>query len=44
MSVANLIERTAVFDMPDLATMRTAVTNDWMAARHPGLVVTLPDV
>ena len=44
MSVAEQIERSAVFDMPDLTTMPTAATNDWMSAAHPGLVVTLPDV
>jgi 2-polyprenyl-6-methoxyphenol hydroxylase-like FAD-dependent oxidoreductase len=44
MPVAERIERSAVFDMPDLTTMPTAATNDWMSAAHPGLVVTLPDV
>ena len=44
MPVAERIERGAVFDMPDLSTMLTAATNDWMSAAHPGLVVTLPDV
>ncbi len=44
MPVAERIERSAVFDMPDLAAMPTAATNDWMSAAHPGLVVTLPDV
>jgi hypothetical protein len=44
MPVAERIERCAVFDMPDLTTMPTAATNDWMSAAHPGLVVTLPDV
>jgi 2-polyprenyl-6-methoxyphenol hydroxylase-like FAD-dependent oxidoreductase len=43
MPVAERIERSAVFDMPDLTTMPTAATNDWMSAAHPGLVVTLPD-
>jgi 2-polyprenyl-6-methoxyphenol hydroxylase-like FAD-dependent oxidoreductase len=42
MAVAERIERSAVFDMPDLATMPTAVANDWMSAIHPGLAVTLP--
>jgi len=41
--VAERIERSAVFDMPDLAAMPTAATNDWMSAAHSGLVVTLPD-
>jgi 2-polyprenyl-6-methoxyphenol hydroxylase-like FAD-dependent oxidoreductase len=44
MPVAEQIERSAVFDMPDLAAMPTAATNDWMSAAHSGLVVTLPDV
>jgi len=44
MPVAGTIERSAVFDMPDLAAMSTAATNAWMSAAHPGLVVTLPDV
>jgi 2-polyprenyl-6-methoxyphenol hydroxylase-like FAD-dependent oxidoreductase len=43
MPVAEQIEQSAVFDMPDLAAMATAATNDWMSATHPGLVVTLPD-
>jgi 2-polyprenyl-6-methoxyphenol hydroxylase-like FAD-dependent oxidoreductase len=44
MPVAERIERSAVFDMPDLATMSTAATNDWMSAAHSGLMVTLPEV
>jgi 2-polyprenyl-6-methoxyphenol hydroxylase-like FAD-dependent oxidoreductase len=44
MQVAERTERRAVFDMPDLAAMPTAATNDWMHAAHPGLVVPLPDV
>src|SRR5262249_56139319 len=44
MPVAERIERSAVFDMPDLTTMPPAATNDWMSAAHPGLVVTLPDM
>jgi hypothetical protein len=44
MPVAERIERSAVFEMPDFTTMPTAATNDWMFATHPGLVVTLPDV
>ena len=44
MPVAERIERSAVFGMPDLTAMPTAATNDWMSAAHPGLVVTLPDV
>jgi 2-polyprenyl-6-methoxyphenol hydroxylase-like FAD-dependent oxidoreductase len=44
MQAAARTERSAVFDMPDLAAMPTAATNDWMSAAHPGLVVTLPDV
>jgi 2-polyprenyl-6-methoxyphenol hydroxylase-like FAD-dependent oxidoreductase len=41
-TVAEGIERSAVFGMPDLTTMPTTATNDWMSAAHPGLVVTLP--
>ena len=44
MPVAEQIERSAVFDMPDLTIMPTAATNDWMSAAHSGLVVKLPDV
>lgn len=44
MPVAERIERSAVFDMPDLTTMPTAATNDWVSTAHSGLVVTLPDV
>ena len=44
MPVAESIERIAVFDMPDLATLPTTAANDWISAAHPGLVVTLPDV
>ncbi len=44
MPVAERIERSAVFDMPDLTTMPIAATNDWMSAAHSGLAVTLPDV
>ena len=45
MPVAERIERSAVFDMPDLAAMPTAATNDWMSSHIlPGYLVTLPDV
>src|SRR5271165_6243070 len=33
------IERGYVFGMPDLTTMSTTATNDWMSATYPGLVV-----
>jgi 2-polyprenyl-6-methoxyphenol hydroxylase-like FAD-dependent oxidoreductase len=42
--VAEGIERSSVFGMPDLTTMPITATNDWMSAAHPGLVVTLPGV
>jgi 2-polyprenyl-6-methoxyphenol hydroxylase-like FAD-dependent oxidoreductase len=42
--IAEGIERGYVFDMPDLTTMPTTATNDWMSAAYPGLVVTLPGV
>jgi hypothetical protein len=44
MPTAERIEWIRVFDMPDLSTMPTTATNDWMAAAHPGAVITLPDV
>jgi hypothetical protein len=40
--VAEGIERSSVFNMPDLTTMTTTASNDWMSATHPGLAVTLP--
>jgi 2-polyprenyl-6-methoxyphenol hydroxylase-like FAD-dependent oxidoreductase len=39
-----IIERGYVFGMPDLTTMSTAATNDWMSATYPGLALTLPSV
>jgi 2-polyprenyl-6-methoxyphenol hydroxylase-like FAD-dependent oxidoreductase len=36
------IERSAVFDMPDLTAMTTTATNAWMSAASAGLAVTLP--
>jgi hypothetical protein len=42
--VAEGIERSAVFDMPDLTTMPTTAASDWMSAANLGLVVTLPGV
>ena len=44
LAAAERIERSAVFDMPDLASMPTAATNDWMSTIYSGLAVTLPDV
>jgi 2-polyprenyl-6-methoxyphenol hydroxylase-like FAD-dependent oxidoreductase len=44
MPIAERMERSLVFDMPDLAAMPPAATNDWMAAARPGYVVTLPEV
>jgi 2-polyprenyl-6-methoxyphenol hydroxylase-like FAD-dependent oxidoreductase len=38
------IERSYVFDMPDLAAMPATATNDWMSAAYQGFVVTLPGV
>jgi 2-polyprenyl-6-methoxyphenol hydroxylase-like FAD-dependent oxidoreductase len=38
------IERNYVLDMPDLSTMPTTTTNDWVSAAYAGLEVTLPDV
>jgi 2-polyprenyl-6-methoxyphenol hydroxylase-like FAD-dependent oxidoreductase len=42
--IAEGIERSYVFGLPDLTTMPTTATNDWMSAAHPGLVITLPGV
>ena len=42
--VAEGIERSAVFDMPDLTTMPTTATNDWMSGLFTGFAVTLPGV
>jgi len=36
------IERSYVFDMPDLTGMPTTAANDWMSAAYAGLPVTLP--
>jgi hypothetical protein len=44
MPIAERTERSHVFDMPDLTTMPTTATNDWMSSAYPGFVVTLPDV
>ena len=44
MPMAERIERSQVFDMPDLTTMPTTATNDWMSSAHPGSMLTLPDV
>ena len=41
---AEHVERSEVFDMPDLTTMPTTATNDWMTSHLPGYVLTLPDV
>ena len=41
---AENVERSEVFDMPDLTRMPTTATNDWMSSHLlPGSVVTLPD-
>jgi 2-polyprenyl-6-methoxyphenol hydroxylase-like FAD-dependent oxidoreductase len=42
--IAEDIERSYVFGMPDFTTMPTTATNDWMSAAYPGFVVTLPGV
>jgi hypothetical protein len=44
MPIAERIEQSHVFDMPDLTTTPTAATNDRMSSAFPGLAVTLPDV
>ena len=43
MQMAEHGERSQVFEMPDLAAMSTAATNDWMSSAYPGFVLTLPD-
>jgi 2-polyprenyl-6-methoxyphenol hydroxylase-like FAD-dependent oxidoreductase len=42
--VAELIERSYVFGMPDFAAMPATATNDWMSAAYTGFTVTLPSV
>jgi 2-polyprenyl-6-methoxyphenol hydroxylase-like FAD-dependent oxidoreductase len=44
MPLAERMERSHVFGMPDLAAMPTTATNDWMSSSYPGSPVTLPDV
>ena len=44
MPIAEHGERSQVFDMPDLAAMPAAATNDWLASAYPGFVLTLPGV
>ena len=44
MQMAEHGERSQVFEMPDLATMPTTATNDWMSSAYPGFVLTLPGV
>jgi 2-polyprenyl-6-methoxyphenol hydroxylase-like FAD-dependent oxidoreductase len=41
---AEVIERSYVFGMPDLAAMPATAANDWMSAAYAGLPVTLPGV
>jgi 2-polyprenyl-6-methoxyphenol hydroxylase-like FAD-dependent oxidoreductase len=41
---AEFAERSQVFEMPDLAAMPTAATNDWLASAYSGFVLTLPGV
>ena len=40
---AEHVERSEVFNMPDLTTLPTRATNDWMTSHLPGYVLTLPD-
>ena len=44
MPFAEYAERSQVFEMPDLAAMPTAATNDWLASAYSGFVLTLPGV
>ena len=41
---AEHVERSEVFDMPELTTMPTTATNDWMTSHLPGYMLTLPDM
>jgi 2-polyprenyl-6-methoxyphenol hydroxylase-like FAD-dependent oxidoreductase len=41
---AEHVERSEVFGMPDLTTMPTTATNDWMTSHLPGYALTLPDM
>jgi len=41
---AEHVERSEVFDMPELTAMPTTATNDWMTSHLPGYVLTLPEV
>ena len=41
---AEHVERSEVFDMPELTAMPTTATNDWMTSHLPGYVLTLPDM
>jgi 2-polyprenyl-6-methoxyphenol hydroxylase-like FAD-dependent oxidoreductase len=42
--VAELVERSYVFGMPDFAAMAATAANDWMSAAYSGFAVTLPSV
>jgi hypothetical protein len=44
MQMAEHGERSQVCEMPDLATMPTTATNDWMSSAYPWFVLTLPGV
>ena len=44
MPFAEYAERSQVFEMPDLATMPTAATSDWLSSAYSGFVLTLPGV
>ena len=44
MPMAEHGERSQVFDMPDLTTMPTRATNDWLSTAYPGFALTLPAV
>jgi 2-polyprenyl-6-methoxyphenol hydroxylase-like FAD-dependent oxidoreductase len=41
---AEHVERSEVFGMPDLTTMPTTATNNWMTSHLPGYALTLPDM
>jgi 2-polyprenyl-6-methoxyphenol hydroxylase-like FAD-dependent oxidoreductase len=41
---AEHVERSEVFGMPDLTTVPTTATNNWMTSHLPGYALTLPDM
>jgi 2-polyprenyl-6-methoxyphenol hydroxylase-like FAD-dependent oxidoreductase len=44
MPFTEFAERSQVFEMPDLAAMPTAATNDWLSSAYAGFALRLPSV